>query len=208
TSGISWKADYVMVVSADDRTSDLTGWVTIDNKSGATYANAALKLVAGDLNRARDERRDARMMQLASKAVAAEASRDFAAEGFFEYHLYTLDGRTTLKNQQTKQLALMSATDVPVIKHLIYYGAQDYYRNTFGMPISNQKVAVLLEVKNSAENRLGMPLPKGKVRVYKADTGGSQEFIGEDWIEHTPKDEKVKIKLGEAFDVVGERTQK
>jgi len=208
TSGISWKADYVMVVSADDRTSDLTGWVTIDNKSGATYANAALKLVAGDLNRARDERRDARMMQLASKAVAAEASRDFAAEGFFEYHLYTLDGRTTLKNQQTKQLALMSAADVPVTKHLIYYGAQDYYRNAYGVPISNQKVAVLLEVKNSADQRLGVPLPRGKVRVYKADAGGSQQFIGEDWIDHTPKDERVKIKLGEAFDVVGERTQK
>jgi len=208
TSGISWKADYVMVVSADERTSDLTGWVTIDNKSGATYANAGLKLVAGDLNRARDERRDARMMQLASKAVAAEASRDFAAEGFFEYHLYTLDGRTTLKNQQTKQLALMSAADVPVTKHLIYYGAQDYYRNAYGVPISNQKVAVLLEVKNSADQRLGVPLPRGKVRVYKADAGGSQQFIGEDWIDHTPKDERVKIKLGEAFDVVGERTQK
>ncbi|HEY2992942.1 MAG TPA: DUF4139 domain-containing protein [Methylomirabilota bacterium] len=209
TSGITWKADYVMVVSADDRKSDLTGWVTIDNKSGATYADAALKLVAGDLNRARDGRRDQRMLELSAKAASpADASRDFAAEGFFEYHLYTLDGRTTIKNQQTKQLALMSATDVPVTKHLVYYGAQDYYRNSYGMPISNQKVAVLLELKNSAEHRLGLPLPKGKVRVYKADAGGSQQFIGEDWIEHTPKDERVKIKLGDAFDVVGERTQK
>src|SRR5882672_2325206 len=209
TGGITWKADYVMVVSADDRRSDLTGWVTIDNKSGATYANAALKLVAGDLNRARDQRRDNRMMELAAKAAAvSDASRDFAAEGFFEYHLYTLDGRTTIKNQQTKQLALMSAADVPVTKHLVYYGAQDYYRNSYGVPISNQKVAVLLELKNSADNRLGVPLPKGKVRVYKADAGGSQQFIGEDWIEHTPKDERVKIKLGDAFDVVGERTQK
>ena len=209
TGGITWKADYVMVVSADDRRSDLTGWVTIDNKSGATYANAALKLVAGDLNRARDERRDARVLSLAAKAAApAEGSRDFAAEGFFEYHLYTLDGRTTIKNQQTKQLALMNAADVPVTKHLIYYGAQDYYRNSYGMPISNQKVAVLLELKNSADHRLGVPLPKGKVRVYKADAGGSQQLIGEDWIEHTPKDERVKIKLGDAFDVVGERTQK
>jgi hypothetical protein len=209
TGGITWKSDYVMLVNDADSKADLTGWVTIDNKSGATYTSAALKLVAGDVNRARDPRREGRMMELAAKAASVnEARRDFVEEGFFEYHLYTLDGRTTLKNQQTKQLALLSAAEVPVVKHLIYYGAQDYYRNTYGMPISNQKVAVLLEVKNSAENRLGVPLPKGKVRVYKADAGGSQQFIGEDWIEHTPKDEKVKIKLGEAFDVVGERTQK
>jgi hypothetical protein len=199
----------VMVVDDADRTSDLTGWVTIDNKSGATYANAALKLVAGDVNRAPDGRRQARMMDIAAKAASErEARRDFAEEGFFEYHLYTLDGRTTLKNQQTKQLTLLSASEVPVTKQLVYYGAQDYYRNSYGMPISNQKVSVLLELQNRAEHRLGVPLPKGKVRVYKADGGGSQQFIGEDWIDHTPKNERVKIKLGEAFDVVGERTQK
>jgi hypothetical protein len=209
TGGITWKADYVMVVDAADAKSDLTGWVTIDNKSGATYANAALKLVAGDVNRARDGRREGRMLDLAAKAASArEASRDFAEEGFFEYHLYTLDGRTTLKDQQTKQLALLNAAGVSVTKHLMYYGAQDYYRNAYGMPISNQKVAVLLEIGNSKENRLGVPLPKGKVRVYKADSAGSQQFIGEDWIDHTPAGERVKIKLGDAFDVVGERTQK
>ena len=209
TGGITWKADYVMVVNAADTTSDLTGWVTIDNKSGATYASAALKLVAGDVNRARDGRREGRMLDLAAKAASArEASRDFAEEGFFEYHLYTLDGRTTLKDQQTKQLALLNAAGVPVTKHLTYYGAQDYYRNAYGMPISNQKVAVLLEIGNSKDNRLGVPLPKGKVRVYKADSAGSQQFIGEDWIDHTPAGERVKIKLGDAFDVVGERTQK
>ena len=209
TGGITWKADYVMVVNDTDSHSDLTGWVTIDNKSGATYANAALKLVAGDVNRARDGRREGRVMELAAKAASArDASRDFAEEGFFEYHLYTLDGRTTLKHQQTKQLALLSAAGVPVTKHLMYYGAQDYYRNSYGMPISNQKVAVLLELTNSTENRLGVPLPKGKVRVYKADSAGSQQFLGEDWIDHTPKNERVKIKLGDAFDVVGERTQK
>ena len=209
TGGITWKADYVLVVNAGDTRADLTGWVTIDNKSGATYGNAALKLVAGDVNRARDPRREQRMMDVAAKAASVqEASRDFASEGFFEYHLYTLDGRTTIKDRQTKQLTLMSAADVPVVKHLMYYGAQDYYRTAYGMPMSNQKVSVLLELKNSADHRLGRPLPKGKVRVYKADAGGSQQFIGEDWIDHTPKDERVKIKLGEAFDVVGERTQK
>ncbi|HUF92481.1 MAG TPA: DUF4139 domain-containing protein, partial [Candidatus Limnocylindria bacterium] len=109
---------------------------------------------------------------------------------------------------QTKQLALMSASDVGVTKQLVYYGAADYYRTSYGQTLSNQKVAVLLEVKNSTDNRLGVPLPKGKVRVYKADAAGSQQFIGEDWIDHTPKDERVKIKMGDAFDVVGERTQK
>ncbi|MBI4011772.1 MAG: DUF4139 domain-containing protein [Candidatus Rokubacteria bacterium] len=208
TGGIAWKADYVMVLNAADDRSDLTGWVTIENRSGATYGNAALKLVAGDVNRARQPAVAGRVLELAAKSAGADASREFAAEGFFEYHLYTLDGRTTIKDNQTKQLALLSASDVVVQKELVYYGAQDYYRNSYGMPISNQKLAVLLEIRNSKENRLGLALPKGKVRVYKADRSGSQQFIGEDWIDHTPKDERVKIKLGNAFDVVGERTQK
>jgi len=209
TGGIGWKADYVLVLDDADATSDLTGWVTIDNKSGATYANAALKLVAGDVNRARDGRRERRLMELAAKAATPdEASHDFAQEGFFEYHLYTLERRTTIKSQQTKQLSLLSAAGVPVTRHLMYYGARDYYRTSYGMPMSNQKVSVLLELTNSREHRLGLPLPKGKVRVYKADASGSQQFIGEDWIDHTPADERVKIKLGESFDVVGERTQK
>ena len=209
TGGITWKADYVMVVNATDTKGDVTGWVTIDNKSGATYPNAALKLVAGDLNRARDARREAKMMDVAGRAVTAqEASRDFRSEGFFEYHLYTLDGRTTIKDNQTKQLTLMSAADVGVKKQLFYYGAAEYYRSSYGAPISNQKVAVVLEIGNTKANRLGVPLPKGKVRVYKADASGSQQLIGEDWIDHTPTDERVRIKLGDAFDVVGERTQK
>src|SRR6266849_4110692 len=141
-------------------------------------------------------------------ASPADASRDFQSEGFFEYHLYSLDGRTTIKDNQTKQLSLLAASEVPITKELIYYGAQDYYRNAYGVPVSNQKIAVYLEVKNSKENRLGLPLPKGKIRVYKADGSGSQQFIGEDWIDHTPKDERVKIKMGNAFDLVGERTQK
>jgi hypothetical protein len=209
TGGIGWKADYVMVINAADTLSDLTGWVTVDNKSGSTYSNAALKLVAGDINRAPDRRREGRLMEVAAKAASVDnAERDFKSEGFFEYHLYTLDGRTTVKDNQTKQLALMSAADVPVDKHFIYYGAADYYRTQYGVPMSNQKVGVYLELKNSKENRLGLPLPKGRVRVYKADTSGSQQLIGEDWVDHTPKDEKIKIKMGDAFDVVGQRTQK
>src|SRR3989442_895884 len=208
TGGITWKADYVMVLNPADTKADLTGWVTIDNKSGATYGNAALKLVAGDLNRAREPKQLERMMDAAAKAAPSNDARGFAAEGFFEYHLYSLDGRTTVKDQQTKQLTLLTARDVPVRKQLVYYGAQDYYRNAYGVPISNQKVAVYLELRNSKEHRLGVPLPKGKIRVYKADRSGSQQFIGEDWIDHTPKDEQLRSKMGDAFDLVGSRTQR
>jgi hypothetical protein len=208
TGGITWKADYVMVLNAADDRADLSGWVTIDNRSGATYRDAALKLVAGDIHRAAARDRGRRAMEVAAKAGAAEPEHDFTSEGFFEYHLYTLDGRTTIKDNQTKQLSLMAANGVPVAKQLIYYGAQEYYRTHYGSPIANQKVSVFLEVANREAQGLGAPLPKGKVRVYKADRSGSQQFIGEDWIDHTPRDERVKIKMGEAFDVVGERIQK
>src|SRR6266436_10390826 len=209
TGGITWKADYVMVINPADTRSDLTGWVTIDNKSGGAYSNAALKLVAGDINRATDPRREGRVLEKAAMASpASNAGRDFREETFFEYHLYSLDGRTTIKDNQTKQLALLTSDEVPVTKQLIYYGAQDYYRNAYGVPISNQKVAVYLELRNSQEHRLGVPLPKGKIRVYKADRSGSQQFIGEDWIDHTAKDERLRIKMGDAFDLVGSRTQR
>jgi hypothetical protein len=208
TGGITWKADYVLVLNPADDRADLTGWVTIDNKSGATYANAALKLVAGDIHRAGD-RRDRRALEMAAKAASpADATREFRSEGFFEYHLYTLDGRTTVKDSQVKQLTLMTAEGVPVQKQLFFYGAHEYYRTQYGVPISSQKVSVYLELANTQANRLGVPLPRGKIRVYKADGSGSQQLVGEDWIDHTPKDERVRIKMGEAFDVVGERIQR
>ena len=209
TGGITWKADYVMVLNAADTLSDLTGWVTIDNESGATYKDAALKLVAGDIKRTVSREEARRALEMSVKAASpAMADRDFKSEGFFEYHLYTLDGRTTIKDNQTKQITLLSAADVPVEKRYIYYGAANYYRSQYGVPFSNQKVGVYLDLRNSKENRLGVPLPKGKIRVYKADASGSQQLIGEDWIDHTPKDEQVRIKMGEAFDVVGDRVQK
>ncbi len=121
TSGITWRADYVLVLNPADTRGDLTGWVTIDNKSGAIYQNAALKLVAGDINRAREPRREMQVMQTAARAASLdEARRDFASEGFFEYHLYTLDGRTTIKDNQTKQLSLLAAADIGIDKQLIY----------------------------------------------------------------------------------------
>ena len=210
TGGITWKSDYVMIINAADTRADVTGWVTIDNKSGATYGNAALKLVAGDVNRAADRRREGRVMELAAKAAAPAAARqDFAAEGFFEYHLYTLDGRTTIKDNQTKQLT----ADVGQRRHRSTSSSSTTApRSTTATPTAcrcpSRRSAVFFDVQNSKDNRLGVPLPKGKVRVYKADRSGSQQFIGEDWIEHTPKDEKIRIKMGNAFDVVADRTQK
>jgi hypothetical protein len=148
-------------------------------------------------------------MELASRTAGAAApARDFVSEGFFEYHLYTLDGRTTIKDNQTKQLTLMAAAGVPVRKELAFFGAREYYRTQYGTPVSNQKVSVFVELTNAKANNLGVPLPKGKMRVYKADRSGSQQLVGEDWIDHTPKDERVRIKMGEAFDVVGERIQR
>jgi hypothetical protein len=207
TGGITWRADYILTLNGDDNRGDLNGWVTIDNRSGAAYKDATLKLVAGDLNLARGEREMAEAMgKMAARADAPKPA--FQEEGFFEYHLYSLEGKTTIKENQSKQISLLSASDIPIRKELIYYGAQQYYRNRYGEPISHQKVGVYLEVANKKENHLGIPLPKGVVRVYKADRSGSAQFIGEDRIDHTPKDEKVKIKMGEAFDVVGERIQK
>lgn len=208
TAGISWKSDYVMLINAADTRTDLTGWVTITNQSGATYRDASLKLVAGDINRAQSLDDARRALEKAARSEVGAPDRDFKSEGFFEYHLYTLEGRTTIKDSQTKQLALLSAADIPVQKRYIYYGAPGYQRTQYGVPVSNQKVGVYLDIRNSKDNRLGIPLPKGKVRVYKADASGSQQLIGEDWIDHTPTDERVRIKMGEAFDVVGERVQK
>jgi hypothetical protein len=207
TQGINWKADYVMVMDKEDREMDLTGWVTLNNQSGTTYRNARLKLVAGDVNRVFDEygRREG-ALKLAEMS-AKPASPGFTEQAFFEYHLYNLQRPTTIKDNQTKQVSLLNANQVPVTKRFLYYGADYYYRTQYGMPISNQKVGVYIEMANKKENRLGMPLPKGTVRVYKADTDGSLQFVGEDRIDHTPKDETVKIKMGEAFDLVAERKQ-
>jgi hypothetical protein len=206
TSGITWKADYVVVLNEKDDGGDLSGWVTIENKSGATYADAALKLVAGDVHRAQTRQEMRAVLESAGKAAAPRPQ--FQEESFFEYHLYSLQGRTTVKQNQTKQISLLDAPDIAIKKELRFYGASHYYRSQLGTPLSNQKVGVFLEIENAEKHRLGIPLPKGTARVYKAAADKSLQFIGEDVIDHTPKDEKVKIKMGEAFDVVGERTQR
>jgi len=206
TSGINWKADYVAVLNKTDTLTDLTGWVTIDNKSGAAYRNALLKLVAGDINRVQQEIKD---YVVRGKVAAKEAAPapQFKEESFFEYHLYTLDRRTTIKDNQTKQMTLLDAGRVPIKKLFVFPGVPAYYYYRYDQRSDKQKIGVFLEIENAKKNNLGMPLPKGTVRVYKEDNDGSLQFIGEDRIDHTPKDEKFKIKIGEAFDVVGERVQ-
>ena len=204
TSGINWKADYVAVLNKLDTMTDLTGWVTIDNRSGATYQNALLKLVAGDIHRVQGEMK---MDYARPMAAAKEASPQFKEESFFEYHLYTLDRRTTIKDNQTKQMSLLDANQVPLKKLFIFAGQPQYYYYRVDQSTTKQKIGVFLELENSKKNNLGIPLPKGTIRVYKEDKDGSLQFVGEDRIDHTPKDEKFKIKIGEAFDVVGERIQ-
>ena len=204
TSGINWKADYVAVLNQLDTLTDLTGWVTIDNKSGATYQNALLKLVAGDIHRVQPEMK---MDYARPMAAAKEVSQQFKEESFFEYHLYTLDRRTTVKDNQTKQMTLLDANQVPIKKLFIFSGSPQYYYSQMEQGSNKQKIGVFLELENTKQNNLGSPLPKGTIRVYKEDKDGSLQFVGEDQIDHTPKDEKFKIKIGEAFDVIGERVQ-
>ncbi len=192
TNGMKWQAEYVGVVDKDDKAMEFSGWVSIYNDCGNTYENAKLKLVAGDVHTIEEQKRY--LLPRTAKMEALAAEPQFEEKAFFEYHLYTLNRQTTIKNNQTKQLSLFPQTTARTEKVYIYDGQR--YKD---------KVRVNLEFQNSKASGLGMPLPKGKVRVYKKDTDGAQEFIGEDRIDHTPSDEKVRIYLGNAFDIVGER---
>ena len=207
TNGINWRADYVLTLNDKDDKADLSGWVTIDNKSGAAYKNAKMKLVAGDVNRVKDEFEYKEKIVRYAEAAAKPGAPQFKEEEFFEYHIYTLQRPSTIKENQTKQISLVAAGNIPVRKELLFQGAKYYYYSQYSEPMTKQKVGVFVEMNNKKENNLGMPLPKGIVRVYKHDSEGSLQFVGEDRIDHTPKDEKIRIKLGEAFDVVGARKQ-
>lgn len=203
TNGIGWRADYVLTLAKADGTADLSGWVTIDNRSGATYRNATLKLVAGSVNRVPEEQ------QLRFKgAVMAEASAPaMQEESFSDYHLYTLPRPTTIKENQTKQLALLSASEIPVRKEYLLRGQEYLYTGSYPHPPQKEKVQVFLEMENRTASRLGIPLPKGVMRVYREDSAGSLQFVGEDTVDHTPVDERIRIRTGDAFDLVAERRQ-
>ena len=206
SGGLAWKADYVAELNAKDDALDLNGWVTLTNRSGTSYPEARLQLVAGDVNRVRDE------LVMAAKvgrmrADEARAPASMAQETLFEYHLYTLQRPTTIQNNQTKQVALLSGTSVPVQKELVLQGNDYYYRSSVGHLGQKMKVGVFVQFENREASRLGLPMPKGVVRVYKKDSAGNAQFVGEDRIDHTPKNETVRLKLGEAFDVTADKKQ-
>ncbi len=206
TSNMSWSADYVLTVGRDEKAADLDGWVTLVNNCGTAYKNAKLQLVAGEVHRAEEAQRIA-AMGLAG-ARPAPAAPAFQQEAFSEYHLYTLDRRTSIEDKESKQISLLNATAVPVEKYLAVEGQPYYYRNPQGIgnPIP-QPVKVSYRFKNEQKGGLGMPLPAGTVRVYQADSKGGVQFVGEDRIDHTPKDETLRIYVGNAFDVVAERKE-
>ena len=191
TGGMNWHAEYVAVVAADDKSMDLSGWVSVENRSGATYPDAKLKLVAGAVHRATPP-----PMPLAKGRMMdaeAAAAPQFVERGLFEYHLYDLERPSTIADQEVKQISLFEPAHAPVSKIYEYDG------------MYGQGVKVTLETENKESVGLGMPLPAGKVRAMKADKDGRLEFVGEDAIDHTPRGEKVKIRMGEAFDVKAER---
>jgi hypothetical protein len=207
TGNMNWSADYVLTVGRDEKTADLDGWVTLVNNSGASYANTKLQLVAGEVHRTEQQVR-VENLALMDRAAAAQPPPQFSQEGFSEYHLYTLERRTSIQNNESKQISLLTGTAIPVEKYLSVEGQQYFYRNPQG--IGNavpQPVKVYYRFKNDQKSNLGMPLPAGTVRVYQSDSKGGTQFAGEDRINHTPKDEMVRIYTGNAFDVVCERKQ-
>jgi len=206
SGGLSWQADYVAELSGDDASLDLNGWVTLTNRSGTAYRNAKLQLVAGDVHRVRQEMRAMDAM-IAKSSVAAAPAPQMQQESLFEYHLYTLGRPTTLADNQTKQVALLNAAQVPVRKELVLNGSDYYYRSSVGDIGQKLKTGVYVEFANRESSRLGLPLPKGVVRVYKRDSAGNAQFVGEDRIDHTPKNEKIRLRLGDAFDVTADKKQ-
>jgi hypothetical protein len=204
TQGLNWHCDYVAIVDDSETKTDLNGWVTIDNQSGASYKHAALKLLAGDVHMARQVNfGGGGNMPRPMMARAMAAPAQFQENSFSEYHLYALNGHTDLNDKETKQISLFSADNIGAKKKYVFDSQTAVY-----IPMREsdderlQKVAVKLEVQNSKDNGLGMPLPKGRVRIFKKDKDGALQLIGEDDIDHTPVDEKVRLKLGDSFDLV------
>jgi len=204
---LSWNADYVLTVARDDKTADVDGWVTVVNGSGTGFKNATLQLVAGELNRVRQTFDRLQELRAAQKDLAV-ASVAMSQESLSDYHLYTLARKTTVNNGETKQVNMLGATAFPVLKRYVVEGQAFYYHNAQhpGAPIKDV-VQVLYQFKNEEKTGLGMPMPSGTVRVYQSDSKGGVQFVGEDRIGHTPKDETIDLKIGNAFDVVCERRQ-
>lgn len=207
TGGLGWQADYVAELNAQDSGLDLSGWVTLTNQSGATYQNAHLQLVAGDVHQVEPEHMRGRLVYKEKAMAMAGMDDAMAEEQMFEYHLYTLNRPTTIRENQSKQVALLQAGQVPCRKEFCLLGQPHYYRNQYRDIDKKIKIGVFVEVANSKENNLGVPLPKGVMRVYKKDSQGRLQFVGEDRIDHTPENETIRLKLGDAFDVTAAKRQ-
>jgi len=208
-NNMNWRVDYRAVAAADEKTLDLAGWVTINNYTGTTFADAGLKLMAGDVHVVEEGRMAGLGFERLREATPAKGAGGFEEKAFAEYHLYTLGRTTTLASAQTKQVELITVEKIPVSKRYLFRTPPGLvYAQPAPMP-TGQQVAVILEFKNSKQTRegLGIPLPKGPFRVYQLDRDGQSEFVGQDEIDHTPKDEPVRIRIGYAFDLVGERVQ-
>src|SRR6266850_6949714 len=206
-SNLSWNSDYVLTIGREDKVADLDGWVTLTNNSGTAFHNARLQLVAGDLNRIQNAPAPAALAMDGMVAKAARAEQ-FAQENFSEYHLYSLGRKTSVEDKETKQISLLAGSGVPVEKRFVVNGQNFYYHNQQnpGTPIKDN-VMVFYKFKNEEKSGLGMPMPAGNVRVYQKDSKGNILFVGEDRIDHTPKDEALNIHIGNAFDVISERKQ-
>jgi len=203
TNGLTWEADYIAKINSEDNMMDFKGWVTTQNTSGTTYPATTLKLVAGDLHLTQEQQRYKTYDLMYEQAMPTGASPNaFNEESMFEYHMYSLDRVTDIKNNETKQISLLSSPGVSVTKKFVF---DTQRRGWYGASNDGKSIQVLLEFENSDEAGLGMPLPKGTVRVYKEDSQGKLQFIGEDAIDHTPKDEEMSLLLGYAFDIVGEQ---
>ena len=206
SQGLAWRADYVLLLDEKEKEAALTAWVTLDNQSGSSFEQAQLKLVAGQVHRVQQQM--ARMRQARTDAVyAMESPAAFQEESLFEYHLYTLERPTDVANNQKKQIKFFDATGVRIDKGYSFRGRSEYLNRGYRPPQDAERVAVTLRFENNAANDLGVPIPGGVLRVYKRDKQGAPQFLGENSIKHTPKDETIELEVGKAFDIVGEHRQ-
>jgi hypothetical protein len=205
TGGLSWKADYVAELENDESHFALKGWVTLTNSSGTDFNHALLQLVAGNVHQALDY--PIRRPTLRAAEAVTTAAPEMAEESLFEYHLYTLERPATITDKQTKQIALLQASEVEAAKEFVLKGQESFYRSRQPMAEEKLPAIVFLNFPNSTANNLGMPLPGGIVRVYKKDSENRIQFVGEDRIDHTPENETLRLRLGQAFDVTATRKQ-